>query len=135
MDRLPSAARRNRLRLRQNDSPLRHGRMAGDRPPSGAYPDPMLAPDEVLSRIERFNRTKGGGVVAEYRQGGYTLRFEATGAPIARLKPTGRADRMDILYWSHKGKWSDFGPFGGTTLPLDEALDFIARQPLFWTLA
>ena len=88
----------------------------------------------VLARIEDYNRTKGGGVVAEYRQRGFTLRLETTGAPIARLKPTGRDDRMDIFYWSPKGKWSQVGPLGGTTLPLDQALEFIASEPIFWTL-
>lgn len=94
----------------------------------------MIARDDVLARIEAFNRAKGGGVLAEYRQGGFTLWLEATGAPTARRKPTGRDHRMDIHYWSHKGTWSDYGPLGGTVLPLDDPLAFIADEPLFWTL-
>jgi hypothetical protein len=93
----------------------------------------MPDPADVLTRIERFNQSKGGGVRVDHRGGGYTLRLAATGAPIARLKPTGSDDSQQVFYWSHRGKWSETGPMGGAILPLDEALAFIAREPLFWT--
>lgn len=99
------------------------------------YAGGMMDPADILERIERFNRDHGGGVVAEHRQHAYTLRLEATGAPIARLKPTGQDDRMRVQYWSHRGKWSDHAPLGSTILPLDEALDLIANEPMFWTWA
>lgn len=92
----------------------------------------MLQQAQSLARIERFNLRHGGGVSAAYRQGGYTLTLTATGAPIARLKPTGRDDHVRVLYWSHRETWANAGPLGGVTLSLDEALKLIASEPVFW---
>ena len=92
----------------------------------------MAADDEFLIQIERFNRTLGGGVVAKRRQGGYTLCHQATNAPVARLRPTGMGDLVSVLFWSHKGKWSQVGDFGGVILPLDEALTYVAGNAIFW---
>lgn len=89
------------------------------------------ADDIILVRIERFNQGQGGGVVVERRQGGYNLRHEQSGAPIARLRPTGTGDKMTVLCWL--GKWSQVGDFGGITLPLDEALAYIVENDIFWT--
>lgn len=105
------------------------------RDPRVGYAGDMTDPADVLKRIGRFNQDNGGGVVAEHRQQGYTLLLEATGAPIARLKPTGQDDRMRVQHWSHRGKWSDHAPLGSTILPLDQALDLIANEPMFWTWA
>ncbi len=88
--------------------------------------------DDILARIKRFNQTHGGGVVVERRQGGYTLHHEDSGAPVARLRPTGAGDRVNVLYWSHQGKWSQIGNFGGLTMPLDEALSYVADEGIFW---
>jgi hypothetical protein len=91
--------------------------------------------DEILERIERFRFPKGP-VVAERRNRGYSILHANTGAPIARLRPTGRDDRVEIFYWSSwKGRWAPTGPFGGTILPLDKALHVIAKEAIFWTRA
>jgi hypothetical protein len=92
----------------------------------------MSQQTQILARIERFNRRHGGGVSAVYRQGGYTLTVAETGAPVARLKPTGHGDTMRVYYWSHRETWADAGPLGGVTLPLDAALKTIANEPVFW---
>lgn len=91
--------------------------------------------NDIIMRINRFNKNEGGGVLVECRSGGYSLRLEATGAPIARLKPVGTDDLMRILYWSYRNRWEDVGPLGGLILPLDEALERIARDPVFWNWA
>jgi hypothetical protein len=93
----------------------------------------MSGHDDFIARIERFNDSRGGGVVVDYRRGSYTLVLEATGAPIARLKPVGESGRMRVLYWSHRDRWADAAPLGGIILPLDDALEFIANEPVFWT--
>lgn len=92
----------------------------------------MAKRDDIIARVERFNEGRGGGVAVERRSGGYTLLLEATGAPIARLKPTGQKDQVRVLYWSHRDRWDDAAPLGGVFLPLDKALEFIAREPIFW---
>ena len=66
---------------------------------------------------------------------GYTLYHAVSGAPVARLRQTGKDDRVEVLYWSlWKERWTTAGPFGRTILPLDDALRFIASEDIFWAL-
>ena len=90
-------------------------------------------PDPYLARIEALNLKKGGGVIIKKVQNGYNLYLTATDAPIARLKPVGTDDEMRIRLWSYRGHWKDVGDFGGIILPLEEALDEIATNEIFWT--
>jgi hypothetical protein len=69
--------------------------------------------DPIIQRIERF-RCVRGQLSAKRRNRGYTLYHANSGTQVARLRPTGR------------------GPFGRTVLPLDEALQFIAAEDIFW---
>jgi hypothetical protein len=88
--------------------------------------------DLIVQRIENF-RCRRGPLSAERRNRGYTLYHAGSGAPVARLRPTGQDDRVDVLYWSlWKEKWANAGPFGRTVLPLDDALRFIASEDIFW---
>jgi hypothetical protein len=88
-------------------------------------------PDPLQARIEAFNHARGGGVAVHKAGHGYSLVSERTGAPIARLRPTGEADRVQVLWWNGV-RWGASGPLGIATLPLDEALDYIASEPHFW---
>jgi hypothetical protein len=88
-------------------------------------------PDPILERIRAFDRRKGGGVEAARSGKGYSLFAAATGAPIARLRPTGSDDKIEVLWWRGE-RWAPFGPFGKTVLPLKEALDLIASELAFW---
>jgi hypothetical protein len=92
--------------------------------------------DFVQFRIEAFNREQGGGVNVRKDRNGYTLVREDTGVPIARLRPKDAQGKYEVLYWSAEtDRWRAVGTLGGTILPLDEALDFIANDPkdCFWT--
>ncbi len=90
--------------------------------------------DDILQRVERFHFPRGA-VIPERRNRGYTLYHALSGAPVARLRPTGRNDSVEVLYWSaSKERWAAADPFGGTVLPLDEALQFIASEDIFWAL-
>ena len=92
----------------------------------------LMLDDEIIQRIERF-AFRRAPVAAERRNKGYTLLHADTGAPIGRLRPIGRDDQMEILYWSSwKQHWAPVGPFGRTVAPLDEALRIIAFEPIFW---
>ncbi len=89
---------------------------------------------DIVQRIERF-RFPRGAVVAEHRNRSYTLYHALSGSPVARLRPTGCSDSVEILYWSAwKQRWAATGPFGRTVLPVDDALDFIAHEDIFWVL-
>ncbi len=77
---------------------------------------------------------KGGGVLVARVNKGYSLFSAATGAPIARLRPTGRGEEVEVLWWRRE-RWAPFGAFGRLTLPLDQALDCVASETAFWTNA
>ena len=88
--------------------------------------------DDIIQQIGRF-RFRRAHVIAEWRNKGYTLFAEETGQPIARLRPIGRDDLMELFYWSlRKERWRPVGPFGQTIVPLNEALHIIAGEPIFW---
>jgi hypothetical protein len=88
--------------------------------------------DPIIQRIESF-RCRRSQLVAERRNRGYTLYRAGSGTPIARLRPTGQNDRVEVLYWSlWKECWTSAGPFGRTILPVDEALRFITAEDIFW---
>lgn len=91
----------------------------------------MPASDPTRERIEAFNQARGGGVAVHKAGRGYSLTSERTGVPIARLKPTGDADKVQVLWWNGL-RWGASGPFGIVTMPLDAALDHIASEPHFW---
>ncbi|MHB1561096.1 MAG: DUF3024 domain-containing protein [Isosphaeraceae bacterium] len=89
--------------------------------------------DFVQSRIEAFNDEHGGGVSVRKDAHGYTLVRDDEGIPIARLRPKGQG-LFEILYWNpFHARWRSVGSFG-TVLALDQALDFIADDPMdcFW---
>ncbi len=94
----------------------------------------MPSSDPMRKRIEAFNQARSGGVIMHKAGRGYSLLSERTGVPLARLKPTGDADKVQVLWWNGQ-RWGASGPFGITTIPLDAALDYIASEPHFWTNA
>ncbi len=92
--------------------------------------------DFVQYRIEAFNREQGGGVAVRKDRNGYTLVRDDSGTPLARLRPKDADGKYEVLYWSaDTDRWRAVGTLGGTILALDEALDFIATDPMecFWT--
>jgi hypothetical protein len=91
----------------------------------------MSEPDVMLKRIQSFNEARGGGVVVQKAARGYSLLSERSGAPIARLRPIGDGDSVQVLWWNGD-RWGASGPFGIATMPLNEALDYIASEPAFW---
>ncbi len=88
----------------------------------------------MRERIEAFSQARGGGIAVHKTGRGYTLTSERTGVPLARLKPTGNADKVQVLWWNSQ-RWGASGPFGIATMTLDAALDYIASEPDFWTNA
>jgi hypothetical protein len=54
--------------------------------------------------------------------------------PIARLRPIGRDDLVDIQYWSlSKEQWVPFGPFGRMAARVEQTASIIAEATTFWT--
>ena len=94
----------------------------------------MPKSDEMFDQIMAFNECNGGGVRIEKRSHGYSLFREDNGRPIARLRPCGKDDLVEIMWWSHRGKWQRVGDMGPLTMPLEAALEYIAKDPIgvFW---
>ena len=89
--------------------------------------------DFIQSRIEAFNHEHGGGVSVRKDSRGYTLIREDDAVPVARLRPSSQG-RFELLYWNpYNDRWRPVGAFG-TFLPLQDALEFIAEDPMdcFW---
>lgn len=91
----------------------------------------MPKADALLERIEAFHHAGRGEIVVRKVARGYSLFSARTGAPLARLRPTGAADKVRVLWWNGE-RWYTSGPFGIVTMPLDKALDYIATEPAFW---
>jgi len=92
--------------------------------------------DFILRRIESYNQELGGGVSVRKDRGGYTLIRDDTGQPMARLRPDARKGSFEVLCWSgSRERWRPVGEWGTSMRSLDEALDFIASDPMdcFWT--
>jgi hypothetical protein len=90
--------------------------------------------DPILARIEAFRPARGGGVLIRKVAGGYSLFRADNGRPVARLRPAGKGDQVEVMWWSHRDRWDHIGDFGPLVMPLDEALDFIAEDSVgcFW---
>ena len=67
----------------------------------------MAKADALLERIEAFHLVKGEVVVRKVGRG-YSLFSARTGAAIARLRPTGEADMVQVLWWSGE-RWGASG--------------------------
>jgi hypothetical protein len=91
--------------------------------------------DFIQRRIEAYNHEQGGGVAVRKDRTGYSLIREDTGTPLARLRASEPDGSFEVLCWSRsRERWRPVGEWGVTMPTLDEALDFIATDPMecFW---
>ena len=65
---------------------------------------------------------------------GYTLYSRRSGGQVARLRPTGEGDDVQVLWW-RGGAWAAPGDFGPVIMPLGGALILIATESFFWICA
>jgi hypothetical protein len=92
----------------------------------------MPADPGILKRIRRCPFARGGTV--RFRANGYSLYSRRSNLPLARLRLTGEADEVVVLYPSHRGGWQPPGDFGTIAMPLDQALETISTNPYFLQL-
>src|SRR3954462_15869468 len=90
----------------------------------------MAGGDAMRERIAAHPWPRGGVEVIRANRG-YTLYSRRTGGPVARLRPTGKEDNVQVLWWRREA-WATPGDFRPLILPLDEALDFVATEGFFW---
>jgi hypothetical protein len=86
--------------------------------------------DELRDRIAAFAFPRGGVEMVRANRG-YTLYSCRTGGPVARLRPTGQEDEVQVLWWRNEA-WAAPGDFGPIVMPLDQALEFVATESFFW---
>jgi hypothetical protein len=88
-------------------------------------------PTRRLTRgIAAYEFPRGGGDVVRANRG-YTLYSRRTGDPVARFRPTGQDDQVQVLWWRRE-TWGNPGGFGPVIMPLDQALEFVAIEGCFW---
>ncbi len=93
----------------------------------------MAGMDAMRERIAAHLWPRGGVEVIRANRG-YTLYSRRTGGQVARLRPTGKRDDVQILWW-RRDAWGAPGDFGPVIMPLDEALSFVATESFFWISA
>src|SRR5215210_5533733 len=95
----------------------------------------MAGANAIRERIAAHPWPRGGVEVIRANRG-YTLYSRRTGGPVARLRPTGKEDNVQVLWWRREAwatpAWATPGDFGLLTLPLDESLDFVTTESFFW---
>ena len=90
----------------------------------------MAGPGAMRERIAAHPWPCGGIEVIQANRG-YTLYRRRTGGQVARLRPTGEDNGVQVLWWRGTG-WTTPGDFGPPIMPLDEALNFVATGDFFW---
>jgi hypothetical protein len=90
----------------------------------------MAGADAMRERIAAHPWPRGGVEVIRANRG-YTLDSRRTGGHVARLRPTGEDDAVQVLWWRGTG-WATPGDFGPLIMPLNEALNFVATESFFW---
>jgi hypothetical protein len=89
-----------------------------------------LRTDDMRDRIAAYAFARGGVEVVRANRG-YTLYSRRTDGPVARLRPTGEGDKVQVM-WRRGQAWAAPGDFGPVVMPLDQALQFIATEGFFW---
>ena len=93
----------------------------------------MASGDAIHARIVAHLWPRGGVKVVRANKG-YTLYSTRTGGQVARLRPIGEEDKVQVLWW-RRNAWGDPGDFGSVVMPLDQALNFVATESFFWISA
>ena len=71
--------------------------------------------DEMRDRIAAYSFPRGGVEVVRAHRG-YTLYSRRTDGPVARLRPTGDGDKVEVMWWRGT-TWAAPGDFGPVTMP------------------
>lgn len=90
--------------------------------------------DYILNRITEYFEQKGVHVTVQRLRNGYSIVHES-GNRIAQFRPeAGDSDLIEVLWWSAQDKWDHIGDFGGLTMKLEEALEYVLSDPMgiFW---
>lgn len=83
---------------------------------------------ERQGQIADYFETHGIPVETRFSRGGLSIYAKAGKTPITRFIPTGSADGVEVLWYSHRDKWDHIGDFGGITMSLERALEYVVND-------
>lgn len=83
---------------------------------------------EQQQRIAAYFESHGIPVTTRYIRGGLSIHTKARNTPITRFVPAGSGDRVEVMWYSHRERWDHIGDFGGMTMTLDEALEYVVSD-------
>ena len=83
---------------------------------------------EKQQMIEEYFEEHGISVQTSLIRGGLSIYAINRKAPIARFVPCRRSGGVEVMWYSHRDKWDHVGDFGGVTMPLEEALEYVVTD-------
>ena len=83
---------------------------------------------EKQQMIEEYFEAHGIPVQTSFIRGGLSVYTRTRKTPIARFVPQGNRGSVEVMWYSHRDKWDHIGDFGGVTMPLDEALEYVVSD-------
>ena len=79
--------------------------------------------DRIVEHFEEVDLD----VVCRKRKSGYAIYWDDDNEPLAKLRPAGEEDGVEVYSWE-EGRWQPVEHLPGVT-PLDDALDYITEDP------
>ena len=83
---------------------------------------------EKQQMIEEYFEAHGLPVQSSFIRNGLSIYTRTRKTPIARFVPVGNHGSVEVMWYSHRDKWDHIGDFGGMTMPLDEALEYVVSD-------
>ena len=83
---------------------------------------------EKQQMIEEYFEEYGIPVQTSFIRGGLSIYATNRKTPIARFVPCGNRGGVEVMWYSHRDKWDHIGDFGGVTMPLEEALEYVVTD-------
>lgn len=78
-------------------------------------------------QIEAFFEDHDYDIVCRKRKSGYAIYWAEDNEPLARLRPTGRNDEVEVFWWGDD-RWQRVGEFG-SVMSLGDALEYVTDDP------
>lgn len=83
---------------------------------------------EKQQMIEEYFGEHGIPVQTSFIRGGLSIYAINRKTPIARFVPCGSRGSVEVMWYSHRDKWDHIGDFGGVTMSLEEALEYVVTD-------
>ena len=78
--------------------------------------------------IEGYFEKHGIPVQTSFIKGGLSIYTINRKTPIARFVPCGNRGGVEVMWYSHRDRWDHIGDFGGVTMSVQEALEYVVTD-------